>query len=45
MLPCALSWRDFLQDITVDGIGPKDRPVRLDLAWHTIEPNEIGDEL
>lgn len=27
----------------VDGIGPKeDRPVRLDLAWHTIEPNEIG---
>lgn len=26
-----------------DGIGPKDiRPVRLDRAWHTIEPNEIG---
>ena len=26
-----------------DGIGPKEnRPVRLDRAWHTIEPNEIG---
>ncbi len=26
-----------------DGIGPKDkRPVRLDRAWHSIEPNEIG---
>lgn len=26
-----------------DGIGPKDkRPTRLDLAWKTIEPNEIG---
>ena len=26
-----------------DGIGPKDkRPVRLDRAWHTIEPNEVG---
>ena len=26
-----------------NGIGPKDkRPVRLDRAWHTIEPNEIG---
>lgn len=26
-----------------DGIGPRDRrPVRLDRAWHTIEPNEIG---
>ena len=26
-----------------DGIGPKDkRPVRLDRAWHTIEPNLIG---
>ncbi|MGL4337321.1 MAG: alpha-N-arabinofuranosidase [Turicibacter sp.] len=26
-----------------DGVGPKeDRPVRLDLAWHTIEPNEVG---
>ncbi|MCR4733739.1 MAG: alpha-N-arabinofuranosidase [Treponema sp.] len=26
-----------------DGIGPvKDRPVRLDRAWHSIEPNKIG---
>ncbi len=26
-----------------NGIGPRDkRPVRLDRAWHTIEPNEIG---
>lgn len=26
-----------------DGIGPKEkRPVRLDRAWHSIEPNEIG---
>ncbi|MGH1331375.1 MAG: alpha-N-arabinofuranosidase [Paracoccaceae bacterium] len=26
-----------------DGIGPvEDRPVRLDLAWHTSESNEIG---
>lgn len=26
-----------------DGIGPREkRPVRLDLAWHTIENNEIG---
>ncbi len=26
-----------------DGIGPRDkRPVRLDRAWHTIEPNEVG---
>lgn len=26
-----------------DGIGPVDkRPVRLDRAWHTIEPNKIG---
>lgn len=26
-----------------DGIGPKEnRPTRLDRAWHTIEPNEIG---
>ncbi|GGL53117.1 arabinosylfuranosidase ArfA [Wenxinia marina] len=26
-----------------DGIGPKDeRPSRLDLAWHTVEPNHVG---
>ncbi|WP_309085599.1 alpha-N-arabinofuranosidase [Chelativorans sp.] len=26
-----------------DGIGPREnRPVRLDLAWHTSEPNEVG---
>lgn len=26
-----------------DGIGPKEnRPVRLDRAWHTIEPNLVG---
>jgi alpha-N-arabinofuranosidase len=26
-----------------DGIGPKgDRPVRLDLAWHTSESNQVG---
>lgn len=26
-----------------DGIGPKkDRPVRIDLAWHAIEPNQVG---
>jgi alpha-L-arabinofuranosidase len=26
-----------------DGVGPKeDRPVRLDLAWHTSESNEVG---
>jgi alpha-L-arabinofuranosidase len=26
-----------------DGIGPKDqRPTRLDLAWHTAEPNQVG---
>lgn len=26
-----------------DGIGPKDeRPRRLDLAWHTLEPNWVG---
>ena len=26
-----------------DGIGPQeDRPVRLDLAWHTSESNEVG---
>ena len=28
-----------------DGIGPKEkRPVRLDLAWHTTEPNEFGTD-
>ena len=28
-----------------DGMGPKDkRPTRLDLAWHSIEPNEVGVE-
>jgi alpha-N-arabinofuranosidase len=26
-----------------DGIGPEDgRPTRLDLAWHSVEPNEVG---
>ncbi len=26
-----------------DGVGPKEeRPVRLDLAWHTSESNEVG---
>lgn len=26
-----------------DGIGPKEsRPRRLDLAWHTIESNQVG---
>ena len=31
----AYDWRD--------GIGPKaDRPVRLDLAWHSVEPNQFG---
>ena len=26
-----------------DGIGPKEnRPKRLDLAWHTTEPNQVG---
>jgi alpha-N-arabinofuranosidase len=31
----AYDWRD--------GIGPvKDRPVRLDPAWHTVEPNRFG---
>ncbi len=26
-----------------DGIGPKEsRPKRLDLAWHTLEPNTVG---
>jgi alpha-N-arabinofuranosidase len=28
-----------------DGVGPvKDRPTRLDLAWHSIEPNEVGTD-
>lgn len=28
-----------------DGIGPKDkRPVRLDLAWQALEPNEFGTD-
>ena len=28
-----------------DGIGPKaDRPVRLDLAWQAIEPNQFGTD-
>lgn len=28
-----------------DGIGPKeDRPVRLDLAWHTTETNQFGTD-
>ncbi|MBP3909101.1 MAG: alpha-N-arabinofuranosidase [Turicibacter sp.] len=27
----------------LDGVGPKEnRPVRLDLAWKSIEPNEVG---
>ncbi|SCC08692.1 alpha-N-arabinofuranosidase [Pseudarthrobacter enclensis] len=26
-----------------DGVGPKDqRPVRLDLAWHSTDPNQVG---
>src|SRR5690349_19872556 len=26
-----------------DGVGPREnRPVRLDLAWHTSEPNTVG---
>src|SRR5919202_5590631 len=26
-----------------DGIGPKNEPpARLDLAWHSVEPNELG---
>jgi alpha-N-arabinofuranosidase len=26
-----------------DGIGPPgERPVRLDLAWHSVEPNQVG---
>ena len=28
-----------------DGIGPvEDRPHRLDLAWHSLEPNEVGTD-
>jgi alpha-L-arabinofuranosidase len=28
-----------------DGVGPvEDRPTRLDLAWHTVEPNEVGTD-
>ncbi|WP_130282149.1 alpha-N-arabinofuranosidase [Microcella alkaliphila] len=28
-----------------DGVGPRDdRPSRIDLAWRTIEPNEIGTD-
>lgn len=28
-----------------DGIGPKEnRPVRLDLAWQALEPNEVGTD-
>src|SRR4051794_40932493 len=28
-----------------DGVGPRDRrPTRLDLAWRSIEPNEIGTD-
>ena len=28
-----------------DGIGPKeDRPKRMELAWHTIETNEVGTD-
>lgn len=28
-----------------DGIGPKEeRPTRLDLAWHSLEPNEVGTD-
>jgi alpha-N-arabinofuranosidase len=28
-----------------DGVGPqKERPTRLDLAWHTIETNEMGTD-
>ena len=29
----------------VDGIGPRaDRPVRLDLAWRSLEPNLVGTD-
>lgn len=28
-----------------DGVGPReDRPTRIDMAWRTIEPNEIGTD-
>jgi len=28
-----------------DGVGPRDaRPVRMDMAWHTIEPNQFGTD-
>jgi alpha-L-arabinofuranosidase len=28
-----------------DGVGPReDRPVRLDLAWRSLEPNEVGTD-
>src|SRR5699024_7993583 len=28
-----------------DGIGPvEERPHRLDLAWHSLEPNEVGTD-
>ncbi|MEV7972824.1 alpha-N-arabinofuranosidase [Cellulomonas sp. NPDC089187] len=28
-----------------DGVGPKsDRPARLDLAWHSLEPNQVGTD-
>jgi alpha-N-arabinofuranosidase len=28
-----------------DGVGPREqRPRRLDLAWHSIEPNEVGTD-
>ncbi|TDC48035.1 alpha-N-arabinofuranosidase [Jiangella ureilytica] len=28
-----------------DGVGPRDqRPARLDLAWHTLEPNDVGTD-
>ena len=28
-----------------DGVGPKEqRPVRLDLAWQALEPNEFGTD-
>ena len=29
----------------LDGVGPKDRrPTRLDLAWRTLEPNDVGTD-